>query len=132
MKPIRAFSIVFGVLAAVGVAVASLQAGAARVRDARTRVVFITATDGKGVPVTDLTAADFAVKEGGKDREVTKAEVATTPLQVSLIIDDRADIRYPSDSSTSRAILPQRFLASSTLSASRRGRASGASKPRRS
>jgi VWFA-related protein len=53
-----------------------------------TRTVYVTATDSKGALVTDLTAADFAIKEGGKDREVVKAEAATAPMQVAIIIDD--------------------------------------------
>jgi VWFA-related protein len=54
----------------------------------RTRTVYVTAMDGKGAQVTDLTAADFTVKEGGKEREVVKAEAATAPLQVAIIVDD--------------------------------------------
>jgi VWFA-related protein len=56
---------------------------------ARSRSVYVTAVDGRGWPVTDpLTAADFAVKEGGKPREVVRAEAATAPLQVAVIVDD--------------------------------------------
>lgn len=54
----------------------------------RTRTVYVTALDGKGAVVTDLTAADFAVKEGGKEREIVKAEVSTAPMQVAVIVDD--------------------------------------------
>ena len=53
-----------------------------------TRTVYVVATDAKRVPVTDLTAADFVVKEDGKTREVTKAELATAPMQVHIIVDD--------------------------------------------
>jgi VWFA-related protein len=53
-----------------------------------TRTVYVAVFDSKGVPVTDLTAADFSVKEGGKDYEITKAEAATGPLQVVVIADD--------------------------------------------
>ena len=48
----------------------------------------MTVTDGKGVPVTDSTAADFNVKEGGRDHEVVKAGLATTPFHLALIVDD--------------------------------------------
>jgi hypothetical protein len=48
---------------------------------AQTRRVYVTAVDGNGVPVTDLTAADFTVKEGGKEREIVKTGPATGPLQ---------------------------------------------------
>jgi len=54
----------------------------------RTRTVYVTVSDAKGSPVTDLTADEFAVKEGGKDREILSAELATGRMQISLIIDD--------------------------------------------
>jgi hypothetical protein len=38
--------------------------------------------------VTDLTAADFRVKEDGKTRAVVSAEAAATPMRVALMIDD--------------------------------------------
>jgi len=53
-----------------------------------TRTVYVAVMDNKGVPINDLTAADFSVKEGGKDYEVTKAEAATGPLQVVMNVDD--------------------------------------------
>ena len=42
------------------------------------RTVYVTVTDRQGAPVTDLTPADFVVKEGGKEREIVKAEPAKT------------------------------------------------------
>src|SRR5262245_56950111 len=53
-----------------------------------TRTVYVTVLDGKGAAVTDLAAADFSVKEGGKDYALTKAELATAPIQVALVVDD--------------------------------------------
>jgi hypothetical protein len=55
---------------------------------ARTRTVYITALTSNGASITDLTAADLTVKEGGKARAVLTAEPATARLQVSVIIDD--------------------------------------------
>jgi len=52
------------------------------------RTVYFSALDAKGTPVTDLTAADFAVKEGGKDRAIANVAAATAPIQVSLLVDD--------------------------------------------
>ncbi len=52
------------------------------------RTVYVSVLDGKKAPVAGLTAADFVLKEGGKTRELTKAEVATAPLQVGIVIDD--------------------------------------------
>lgn len=60
----------------------------AAAQTAATRTVYVSVLDGKKAPVTGLTAADFAVKEGGKARELTKVEVATAPLQIGIVIDD--------------------------------------------
>ncbi len=53
-----------------------------------TRKVHISATDAKGTPVTDLTAADITVKEGGKERPVASLEPAVAPMQVAILVDD--------------------------------------------
>ena len=42
--------------------------------EAAERTVYVTVVDGNGSAVTDLTAADLVVKEGGKEREIVKAE----------------------------------------------------------
>jgi hypothetical protein len=52
------------------------------------RSFYFSAVDGKGAHVTDLTAADLTVKEGGKERAITAVRVATAPMQVSLLVDD--------------------------------------------
>lgn len=52
------------------------------------RTVYITVTDKDGLPVDDLTAEDFEVKEGGRPVEVTELGVATDPMQIALIVDD--------------------------------------------
>jgi hypothetical protein len=52
------------------------------------RTFYFSAIDGKGVHVTDLTAADLTVKEGGKERAINSVRPATAPMQVSLLVDD--------------------------------------------
>jgi VWFA-related protein len=52
------------------------------------RTVHVTAVDRKEVPVGDLTAADFVLREGGDIREIIKVEPATTPLHIAIIVDD--------------------------------------------
>ena len=52
------------------------------------RTVYFTATDAKGAPVTDLTAADVTVKEGGKDRPVVSVKPAPAPMQIAVLVDD--------------------------------------------
>ena len=56
------------VLFVLGTAVVGL-AGRLTAKPAETpRTVYLSAVDGKGAPVTDLTTADLVVKEGGQDR----------------------------------------------------------------
>ncbi len=50
--------------------------GTALAVQAVNRTVYVTVTDAKDAAVTDLTPANFKVKEGGKDREIVKAEPA--------------------------------------------------------
>lgn len=54
-----------------------------------TRTVYVTVQDGKGTPAADLSAADFTLKEGGKDREIVKVEPATTKMTVAMLVEDR-------------------------------------------
>ena len=53
-----------------------------------TRKVYVSATDAKGAPVTDLTAAEITVKEGGKERPVASLQPAVAPMQVAILVDD--------------------------------------------
>jgi VWFA-related protein len=57
--------------------------------EALTRTIYVTITDDKGAAVTDLTPANFKVKEGGKDREIVKAAPATTKPHLALMVEDR-------------------------------------------
>jgi hypothetical protein len=52
------------------------------------RGVYFSAVDSKGAQVTDLTAEELTVKEGGKDRVVASVRPATGPMHVSLLVDD--------------------------------------------
>jgi hypothetical protein len=53
-----------------------------------TRKVYISAVDSKGAPITDLTAAEITVKEGGKERPVVSLQPATAPMHVAILVDD--------------------------------------------
>lgn len=50
--------------------------------------IYVGVVDGKGDPVTGLTAADFGVREDNVAREVLKAGEATDQLSVALLVDD--------------------------------------------
>ena len=49
----------------------------------------MTVTDGQGAAVPDLTAADFTIKEGGKEREVLKAVPATARMRLAVMVEER-------------------------------------------
>lgn len=61
---------------------------AAPAAQARTRTVYVTALDQNDAAVTDLTAGELTVKEGGKPRVVLTVAPATARLQAALIVDD--------------------------------------------
>jgi hypothetical protein len=81
MKRLLMSAVMFAALASPAIGRAT---GAAEV----VRTVYFSAVDGSGKPVTDLAAADLAVKENGKERAIRGVEPATGPLQVSLLVDD--------------------------------------------
>jgi len=57
--------------------------------EALTRTVYVTITDDKGARVSDLTPANFKVKEGGKDREIVKAGPATTKAYLAVMVEEK-------------------------------------------
>lgn len=54
-----------------------------------TRTVYVTVTDKNGMPVPGLTPADFTVKEGGKEREITTVMPATARMRLALMVEER-------------------------------------------
>jgi hypothetical protein len=67
---------------------ATATSGSAAPRPDVLRKVYFSAVDGKGAPVTDITAAELTVKEGGKEREIAEVKPATAPMHVSIFVDD--------------------------------------------
>jgi hypothetical protein len=71
-----------------GVLAASAPGSADAARQTESRTIYVTALDRDGRPVTDLQAADFAVKVGNKTLDVTRAEPAQMPLRIAVLVSD--------------------------------------------
>ena len=54
----------------------------------RTRSVYVSAIDAKGVSVTGMTAAEFSIKEDGRARTVLSVAPAVTKLSIVMLVDD--------------------------------------------
>src|SRR5438105_1130176 len=52
------------------------------------RGIYTSVLNKEGMPVADLTAADFVVREDNIAREVLRVEPATAPMQVALLVDN--------------------------------------------
>ena len=55
--------------------------------------VYIEALDGAGLPVSDLTPADFTIAEDGVKAKVVSAKRGDTPMRVALLVDNGELIR---------------------------------------
>jgi VWFA-related protein len=90
----RAVAIVAAGMLAAGAADAASTGGVTsatqkpQATDARTRSLYVSVVDGKGDAVTGLTVRDFTVREDGVTREVLRAEPATEPLDIVVLVDD--------------------------------------------
>ena len=58
-----------------------------------TRRVFVAAEDARGVPVLNMTAADFDILESGSKREVTRVALGNQPMRVALMVDSSSSIQ---------------------------------------
>ncbi len=54
----------------------------------QTRNIHVSVTTTEGVPITDLTAADFEVKEDGKAREIGSAAITSVPIRLTILVAD--------------------------------------------
>jgi hypothetical protein len=61
------------------------------------RKIYVSITEKSGAPVTDLSAADFDLKVGGKAQPVTSAQLTKVPLRMALIVADGGTgaVQYP-------------------------------------
>src|SRR4030095_1090331 len=63
--------------------------GAPEKQGQQPRTVYVSVTDKNGMAITDMQAAEFEVKEGGKTREIVRASAATIPLRIALLVADQ-------------------------------------------
>jgi hypothetical protein len=63
--------------------------GPSGIAAAAERTVYVTVVDGSGNAVTDLTAADLVVKEGGKEREIVKAGRPSAKMRLTIAVEER-------------------------------------------
>src|SRR4051812_48280355 len=65
-----------------------IAAGVVASAQGQTRRFYVTALDDNGFAVDGLTAADIAIKEGGKTRTLTRVEPASATMQIAILVDD--------------------------------------------
>lgn len=73
--------------AALTVLALALCAGASLSAQRVQRRVFVTAADGSGTPILDLTTGEFELLENGVSREILRATRVGGPMRIALVVD---------------------------------------------
>lgn len=89
LLPARALGILAlaSLLGYAALAASPTDPGQARASRPTDRGMFVSVLDRDGAPVAGLTAADFVVREDGIAREVLRAEKASGPVAIALLVD---------------------------------------------
>ena len=89
---IRPFVVAAAVFAAMTVLSSTPHASQAG-RDAREGVMFVSAVDREGEPVSNLGPDAFQIREDGVRREILRVSRATEPIDVAVLVDNSAAAR---------------------------------------
>ena len=76
------------VLAAGWLSMGAVGQAGAPVAPPTERTVHVTVIDDNGQPVPGLTAADFTVREGGQEREVTAVGLPTERMRLAVLVEE--------------------------------------------
>jgi hypothetical protein len=71
-----------------GLATGPVRISAGRPPPPTSRTIYVSVVDKDGQLVPGLTPADLSVKEGGKDREITRVAVPTTRMHLALLVEE--------------------------------------------
>jgi len=82
IRPLVAAAAVFAALA--------LLSSSPRAQDAREHVMFVSAVDREGEPVSGLGPEAFLIREDGVRREVLRVSRATEPIDLAVLVDNSA------------------------------------------
>src|SRR6185369_5420470 len=55
----------------------------------QTRIIYASATDKNGAAITDMQAADFEIKDGGKAGSIVSVAPAEIPLRIAILVADQ-------------------------------------------
>jgi VWFA-related protein len=86
MSVFKPFVLVSAVVAVVSAGIAAAQEPVT-VNASQDHAVYASVLNKQGVPVTTLGAADFVVREGGVEREVTRVSPASEPMRIAVLVD---------------------------------------------
>ena len=89
----RSTAVVLALVAGFATALVAGLAAAPLASAQERNAVYVRVLDVRGRPVTDLTAEEFRVLEGGRRARVVSATAGTEPMRIALLVDNGESIR---------------------------------------
>jgi hypothetical protein len=99
----------FAIVAALGLVPLLAPAPRAQQTEVGGRVAYVAVTGRNDVPVTDLTAANFRVREDNQNREVLNVAPAPPPSHLTILLDDGQAVTALSMVQDFRKVFPTVF-----------------------